>query len=178
MLAERFRFSWASALLVVPLAFAPASRSEPSAICLDLPIVEVPTPARLEAPTPPPLSADQLYRAGDFTGAASWARSTDPNLAELYDQLALQWTIGMSPSTHPDDAFVALREAAKLDTVLGGAHAERLDRRIRDVLPRAAIAYYAHADRAACRQALDVAAIMGIHDSALDTLAHKLAAQP
>ena len=175
MLAERLRFPWLSVLVIVPLALAPtAPTTEPmqSSICLDLPIVEVPT-ARLAPPTTS-LPPEQLYKAGDFEGAANAARPIDANLAELYDQLALQWTIGMSPTTRPTTALPALREAAKLDTVFGGEFAPRIQTRIATVLPDAAVWYFAHRDYDAARQAVETADIMGLRTSEIDLVRHKL----
>lgn len=81
--------------------------------------------------------ADQLYRKGEFASAGLYATSIDDfdlkNLARMYDRLDRAWRIGFSPTAATTDAFHALREAWKLDTVLGGAHSEALQRRLGDI---------------------------------------------
>ena len=87
----------------------------------------------------PRVRADELYRAKQFEAAADLVAAIRPsdvdlqNLALMYQKLARAWVIGFDSNAPVTDAFTALREAWKLDTVLGGAHADELQKRMRDI---------------------------------------------
>jgi hypothetical protein len=108
---------------------------------------------RLPDPTvmaePPLPKADALYRRHDFDAAAHVARAAArrdarfKSVAELYIQFAHAWTIGADRAERPIARFEALREARKLDVVLGGVYADELDAMLVYDTPRAAIAYTA-----------------------------------
>ena len=74
-------------------------------------------------------------------------------------------------------AFPALREAWKLDTVLGGAFTEQLYSGLGRIAPRAAVAFLAAKDYAAAELALHTAEALGVHDSSTATVAELLAKQ-
>ena len=105
----------------------------------------------------PAVTADELYRAGRFVDAAALA--TD--LAPQYARLARAWAIGMDPTARPSDALIALREAYKLDLVLGGVFADRIIAREKIVAPRAVDESIAHGDREAAEAAQHVVDTLG-----------------
>jgi len=159
MLATRLRFPWMSALLIAPIlvVLAPAPAPELQAtICLDLPIGagRIPQVSLYD-------QADRLYRARNFSAAGDTLRAADRNLAELYDQLGRAWTIGMSKDSTPGDAFPALREAWKLDTVLGGAFTDILFAKTREIAPLAAIEYVKQGRDEDAIRASDTALMLG-----------------
>lgn len=147
MLAGTVRFPWLVALVVAPLAFATSMRPpvEPRAVhCLDLPIAHTQPPTYPAAD--PKARANELYRSGDFAGAVAEVRASDADLAELYDQFRRAWLVTFDPDSSPGEAFPAVREAWKLDTVLGGAYTDVLYRKTTEIAPLAA-AEYTHEGR-------------------------------
>jgi len=130
------------------------------------------------APDDPLKLAAAAYRAKDFDVAAQIIRDAHAasDLAELYGQLARAWAIGMDPSSAPIDAYPALREAWKLDTVLGGAFTDELYARLVEIAPQAALAFDAAKDYTAAKQALNTAQVLGV-DSADTRRAAKLLAR-
>jgi len=100
----------------------------------------------------------ELYRAGRFEAAAQLADAPDN---ELYAQLARAWAIGMDPATRPSDALIALREAAKLDIVLGGAFADALLAKQRQIAPLAVHELIANGDREGAEAAQHVVDTLG-----------------
>lgn len=102
--------------------------------------------ARLDA-LEPRVRADELYRAKQFEAAANLIASVRPSDSDLmslalqYQRLANNWRIGMDENAPVTDRFHALREAWKLDTVLGGAHSEELQKRLGDIALLAAPAF-------------------------------------
>ncbi|MCW5802230.1 MAG: hypothetical protein KIT31_07565 [Deltaproteobacteria bacterium] len=113
--------------------------------------------------------ADRLYRQKSFAAAARvFAGTTDTDLATLgeqYGQLARAWRDGMGGETgRIRIVFRALRDAWKLDTVLGGAHGDELQQRLAHVAPFAAIAFLDGGDRGAAELALHVAETLGVHN--------------
>lgn len=110
--------------------------------------------------------ADSRYRAGDAAGAAELVRGLTPNgeyatLAELYEHLALELAVVRDPAADPRAAFEALVRARSLDMALGGALADDLTARARDLAPRAAEAYDAAADRRGAGLARHTAELAG-----------------
>jgi hypothetical protein len=79
------------------------------------------------------LTHEQAYSRQEFTVAASLAHAQDPALADMYRRLDRAWRVGFGARVPASDAFLALREAWKLDTALGGAHSDTLQRRIGDI---------------------------------------------
>jgi len=118
------------------------------------------------APVPPAapiymvslVSPGELYRAGKFEQAAQLADAPDN---ELYAQLARAWAIGMDPATRPSDALIALREAAKLDIALGGAFADALLAKERQIAPLAVHELIANGDREGAEAAQHVVDTLG-----------------
>jgi hypothetical protein len=106
-------------------------------------------------------TADRHYRDGDSARAAQTIRDTgmmsldnplmlDPelqSLAELYTAFAEASATIAAPETSTVDRFVALRRAQALDMSLGGAFADRLNARMREVATQAAAAYEHAGDR-------------------------------
>jgi hypothetical protein len=87
----------------------------------------------------PRVRADELYRAKQFEAAADLIAAIRPsdvelqNLALMCQKLGRAWAIGFDPAAPVTDAFTALREAWKLDTVLGGVHSDELQKRMGDI---------------------------------------------
>lgn len=97
------------------------------------------------------------------------------SLATLYDQLAAAWALGMDPTTPPMAAFPALREAWKLDTVLGGSFTDPLYARLAEVAPEAALAFVGRKDYVSAELALHTAQTLGVTSASLDTASAALA---
>jgi hypothetical protein len=76
-----------------------------------------------------------------------------------------------------DRGVPAVREAWKLDTVLGGAHTDELQARLRVVAPKAALAYMARKDYVNAELALHTAEVLGVHDSTTTLVGEVLADQ-
>ena len=100
--------------------------------------------------------SDTLYRSGDSARAAlrvtlvAKVLPTDTelhSLVELYAEFAVASATVAAPETSTVDRFVALRRAQALDMALGGAFADRLNARMREVAPEAAAAYERAHDR-------------------------------
>src|SRR5262245_23193960 len=113
--------------------------------------------------------ADRLYRARQFD-AASRAALGDvnvaldvdlKNLAEQYETLAVAWEVGFDTHNPATNRFLALREAWKLDTVLGGAFTDELYTALRDVAPEAARAFAAAHDPDSARLACETMSALG-----------------
>ncbi|MEO8707372.1 MAG: hypothetical protein ABI867_45510 [Kofleriaceae bacterium] len=139
--------------------------------------------ARIVLPVERPSRADACaaYRAGDFARAAEIVDAIRPSdadlqiLAQQYGRLATAWEIGMDPATPAIDAYALLREAWKLDTVLGGVHGERIQARLIAVVPRAALDYAGTGDYDNAELALGTAELLGIDNSSTRTVARILA---
>ncbi len=107
--------------------------------------------------------ADAQYRNGQSALAATTihdAVAFDPELqalSELYAAFADESATIASPTTPTTDLFVALRRGQALDMALGGAFAEALNARMRDVAPRAVAAYTRAHDRAGAELATHTA---------------------
>ncbi|HEU0031707.1 MAG TPA: hypothetical protein VFQ53_13810 [Kofleriaceae bacterium] len=127
--------------------------------------------------------ANLAYRGGRLDDAAwlasqaAHAGATHPddridyaNLAEQYARLATAWRIGFDPETSAIDALPAVREAWKLDTVLGGELAGALQERLALVAPQAALDFFAHDQLDEAEQALAMVELLGIDDARM----HKL----
>jgi hypothetical protein len=108
-------------------------------------------------PVDPAVVAEELYRAGKFVDAAALATE----LAPQYARLARAWAIGMDPTARPSDALLALREAYKLDLVLGGAFGDQIIAREKVVAPRAVDESIANGDREAAAAAQHVVDTLG-----------------
>jgi hypothetical protein len=173
MLAERLplRSLWLGAVSafgalagMVALRCATASLTAPApVICTDV-VVEAPPP-----PTPEALEVrvDRLYRSGNFAAAAQLVRDSHPidvdlqNLAEQLERLALTWQVGFDETGPAADRFVALREAWKLDTVLGGAFTDELYTALASIAPKARAAFLDAGDFASAETAADTIAALG-----------------
>jgi hypothetical protein len=152
---------WVLALATVVLArpHARVTAAEPVITCV------LPAVSRVD----PIVAADQLYRAGKFAEAAEVARSYAPQrdgvdgdtLATQYAQLARAWAIGMDPTARPSDALIALREAYKLDLVLGGVFGTQIIAREKLVAPRAVAESIANGDREGAEAAQHVVDTLG-----------------
>jgi hypothetical protein len=118
--------------------------------------------------------ADHLYRQRQFDAAARAAagdgmtvapRILDDvdlkNLAEQYTTLAVAWEIGFDTNNAPGNRFMALREAWKLDTVLGGAYTDELYAALRDIAPSAIEAFTAANDRESAMIARETLSALG-----------------
>lgn len=142
-------------------------------------IAEPVAPAVATSPTRG--DAERAYRAGDFARAAELADAVRPSdddlqiLAQQYAKLATAWDAGMDQATSALDAYPLLREAWKLDTVLGGVHAERVQARLVAVVPRAALAYASTGDYDNAELALGTAELLGVDDASTRTVARILA---
>jgi hypothetical protein len=84
--------------------------------------------------------ANRFYRAANFDSAASLLRPfrNDADLqllAHRYEQLGLAWNIAHYETQDPAQVFPALREAWKLDLMLGGAFTDRLYREMSKIAP-------------------------------------------
>jgi len=150
------------ALVVAPLALALPSPAEQTAIhCLDLPLAEArpsKTPTHVGDPK---ARANALYLQGDLAGAVAEVRAIDPDLAELYDQFRRAWLTAFDPDSTPGDAFPAVREAWKLDTVLGGAFTDVLFAKSRELAPLAAEQYVRQGRDEEALQASNTALMLG-----------------
>jgi hypothetical protein len=98
--------------------------------------------------------ADQHYRDGEPALAAHTIHQANlmfdtelQSLAQLYWAFADESATIASPTAPVIDVFVALRRAQALDMALGGAFADRLNARMREVAPEAAAAYERAHDR-------------------------------
>ncbi|HEV7555669.1 MAG TPA: hypothetical protein VGO00_09460 [Kofleriaceae bacterium] len=141
MFADRLRVPWWCAVAVTPLVFALATRAPVTPVpvcCRDLPVIAARPPAH---PIDAKARANALYRAGDLAGAVAEVRTIDRDLAELYDQFRRAWLITFDPDSSPGEVFPAVREAWKLDTVLGGAYTDVLYEKTRAIAPLAAEQY-------------------------------------
>jgi hypothetical protein len=140
---------------------------------------QVDVPPATEAPAPKVVDpagtiemvlpeADALYRARQFGEAAQVARTAAEHdaryrsVAELYIQFSHAWDIAMMPAARTIDAFEALREARKLDVVLGGVYAGELDATLVRIAPRAAISYAASHRVDEAELAVSVAESLGV----------------
>lgn len=182
MFAERVRLSLWSVLTLAPVVAGVV-------IAAPTPPAERPVPYECRYPAMPERigqqpaqtsaeEADALYRKGDFASAARLARGFDQNLAELYDQFALQLEIGLAPSTNVTDAVPALREAGKLDAVLGGAYSTQIAEHMSRAVPAAAVVYDARHDHASARRMVELAALLGLHHRDLTVVERHLATGP
>jgi hypothetical protein len=153
------------ALLGLVAGLALARDARPACHCPHRAAAAAATPAAMPAPTDDARAVEALYRAGRFDDAAEVAaRAADPELrgrAELYARLGRAWAVGMDPDAPVTDAFYALRQAWKLDTVLGGAHAEALQRRLSELSLLAAPAFDRIGDRDAAELARSTSSILG-----------------
>jgi hypothetical protein len=142
-------------------------------------VAELPAPAPAGSPTR--ADAERAYRAGDFARAAELADAVRPSdddlqiLAQQYAKLATAWDAGMDQATPALAAYPLLREAWKLDTVLGGVHAERVQARLVAVVPRAALDYASTGDYDNAELALGTAELLGVDDASTRTVARILA---
>jgi hypothetical protein len=115
--------------------------------------------------------ADRLYRAHRFDEAARVARDAASHdarfqsVAELYIQFAHAWKISIDPSGRPTAQFEALREARKLDVVLGGVYASELDTYLVRVTPKAAVSYTSMRRFEEAAVAMSVADALGLGDN-------------
>jgi len=137
-------------------------------ICTDPPAAEVvePTPS-LDTLR---VRAERLYRAGNFAAAARTAAGQGTNvvldldmqnLAEQYDRLAANWVVGFDETALATDRFVALREAWKLDTVLGGAFTDELFTALASIAPKARTAFLDAGDFASAEVAANTITALG-----------------
>jgi hypothetical protein len=139
-------------------------------ICTDPPAAEAP-----EVTAPTTLDtlrarAEHLYRAGNFAAAARAAAGQGTNvvldidmqnLAEQYDRLAANWVVGFDETALATDRFVALREAWKLDTVLGGAFTDELYTALASIAPKAKTAFLDAGDYASAEIAANTITALG-----------------
>ena len=154
---------WLLAIVTGVLAIPRGATPDPAALTIILPV------PRQAVVVDPFAEADKLYRARRFTDAAvllaSYDRYADnmdySTTATHYKQLARAWAIGMDPSTPPSDALLALREAAKLDLVLGGAFTDEILARERAIAPLAVDELIAHGDRDGAEEAQHVVDTLG-----------------
>lgn len=153
--------------LVVGLAAVRGTRSRCGCPYTERGAVLPTEPTQPDVPVDVRALADEAYRAGDFERAATIASQHRPSDADLqtlalqYERLGRAWAIGMDASAAVTDRFVALREAWKLDTVLGGAHGELLQRELRGISLLAAPAFERAHDAAGADLAAHTAEILG-----------------
>jgi hypothetical protein len=193
-LAERspLRVGWLALVLVFPLAVSAWPQQDqtqptgPTRECNPLRRELVLEPAALSIDAVH-VRAQLRYERQQFSAAAAVVRdalarmpasadATDlESLATLYDQLAAAWATGMDPATPAATAFPALREAWKLDTVLGGAFSDPLHARLAEVAPKAAVAFVAQRDYPAAELALHTAEALGVTSDSLAAVEQALA---
>lgn len=161
----------ALAVTVVLAAATPRDAKRERVRCSVAPTEETPrraTPRHAATADELRARADRLYRQKRFAAAAQvFARTADADLATLgeqYGQLARAWDEGMGSRAQVRIVFRALRDAWKLDTVLGGAHGDEIQQRLAHVAPFAAIAFLDDGDRGAAELALHVAETLGVHN--------------
>jgi hypothetical protein len=161
MLRDRasFRLEWLALAGLLALS-APRHAAPPA----PPPVVNRCPPAPL-VPADPRAQADALYRAGHAGQAADLlagdASDDLRTLAELYRAFAVYYPVAVDPSAPVTAAFEAIRRLQPLDLALGGAFADALYARMRDVAPRAAATFAARGDREAAQLARHTAETYG-----------------
>jgi hypothetical protein len=179
----RFELGIATGLLVVLALAALPERAVAVAVAdYEIDTARADEPIRLTSHSPSPREEAELaYRTCHFERAADLIGGIRPsdvdlqNLALQYEQLASAWRTGMDEAAPIIDQHEALAIARKLDIVLGGAHADRIEARQREVAAPAARAYMERKDYESARRAVELAQLLGVRDETTATVGETLA---
>jgi hypothetical protein len=117
-------------------------------------------------------AANVLYRAKDFSGAASLVTSALPSftggdaqdlrtIAAIYLQLGKSYNIGMASGTRFTEAYIALLRARGYDRDLGAVYIPEIEQRLATTASRAASSFMAAKEYESAFQAVRVSDSLG-----------------